>query len=485
MAVLLTAALAIVVVAAVALLWPGRGSGPSQRNILFVLSDDQRPASYAAMPYLNSQQLITFPNTIAETGLCCPSRAEMLSGQFDSHTGVWNNQMANKLDMSETIGVWMQRRGYTTALIGKYLNSYNALKVPPGWNDWHVAMGDGLYTQYDYVMSDNGKKVKHGSTPDEYLGAVTTKDLKSFISKSSGTKKPWFAWFAPTMTHSPYTAAPDRKGTLSKEKITLDPAFGEADVKDKPAYVQAQPRSVAAKLEPTMRKQDEASRTLDDIMKDVDGTLRSSHVYDNTDVVFLTDNGLALGDHDWIAKRCEYNACMDTPLYVRIPGQGARTDDRMVSNVDVTSTIAGLAGATPAIPQDGHSLAPYLLKTETPDQRAAWPGARLVHWSGGDSDGADGKFDSFPQFWGVKTNTEKYVELDSGEKEYYDEVKDPWELHNLLAPGEAVPPDVAARVAALKVELDQLKQQADASRLPFHDAVAGGGPAQPLESDRN
>ena len=39
----------------------------------------------------------------------------------------------------ETLPVWLQRAGYYTGLVGKYLNGYetSAVGVPPGYSEWH------------------------------------------------------------------------------------------------------------------------------------------------------------------------------------------------------------------------------------------------------------------------------------------------------------------------------------------------------------
>jgi N-acetylglucosamine-6-sulfatase len=159
------------------------------------------------------------------------------------------------------------------------------------------------------------------------------------------------------------------------------------------------------------------------------------------------------------------------PLLVRYPGLAARHDAaHLVSNVDIASTISQLAGATPAIPQDGASLVPLILGQDVP-----WRDSLLLHWPGGDMEGAPGQPDSMPQFWGVLARTSdgglwKYVELDTGERELYDELADPDELTNLVDD-----PSDAAVQADLQARLATLKTQAGASSSP-----AARRPDQPV-----
>lgn len=116
-----------------------------QPNIVVVLTDDQTPESVAKMPYVSSRtDWIDVPATHCENCLCCPVRAQVLQGRYDTHTQVQNNNQGRLFDESETLPVWLQRAGYRTGLFGKYLNTYpygKPLYVPPGWDTWQVAYG--------------------------------------------------------------------------------------------------------------------------------------------------------------------------------------------------------------------------------------------------------------------------------------------------------------------------------------------------------
>ncbi len=117
-------------------------------NIVLILTDDQTmdtlPASPPAMPWLQHQIFRTpashwqwFPNAVFDTPLCSPSRATILTGRYSHNTGVTGNQSGDQLDESNTLATWLQGGGYTTALIGKYLNNYpwtRGTYVPVGWD---------------------------------------------------------------------------------------------------------------------------------------------------------------------------------------------------------------------------------------------------------------------------------------------------------------------------------------------------------------
>jgi len=127
----------------------------SRPNLVLVLTDDQTLESLRVMP--ETQRLIgdegtTFSNAFVSYPLCCPSRATLLTGQYAHNHGVRGNNPphggAGALDARETLPVWLQRAGYYTAHVGKYLNGYGQVvpaTVPPGWSRWLALVDPTTY----------------------------------------------------------------------------------------------------------------------------------------------------------------------------------------------------------------------------------------------------------------------------------------------------------------------------------------------------
>ena len=416
------------------------------------------------MPYVQSQPWTRFRSAHVENSLCCPSRATILTGQYDTHTGVGNNAQAGRLDDRETLPVWLKRAGYRTGMFGKYFNFYNGTFVPPGWDQWHVPVG-AMYGQYNYDLSTNGATARRGTAPADYQVDLLAARVSTFIAANGG--RPFFAYYAPTATHAPFVASPTRRGAFAAAVVPHGADFNEADVTDKPAYIRQRPLLDPAVQDAHHRAQWEASLSIDDAIRRIDQALTTAGVRGRTVVIFTSDNGYAFGSHRWDHKRCQYDACSSVPLLVRYPGQPARAEHRLVSNVDLASTVTHLAGTTPAIRQDGRSLLPLIL-----GRPVAWRTAVLTHWPGGDGNGQTGNPNVIPQWWGVRTPTAKYVELDTGEREYYDLVADPRELQN-----RAGHPAYAGRVAALRDRLAGMKASAGAAVVfPHNPAMPVAGP---------
>lgn len=436
-------------------------------NIVLVLTDDESMDAVAKMPYVGTRpDWINLNQAFIENSLCCPSRSAILSGQFDTHNGVGNNSQAKNLNDTQTLPVWLQQAGYQTALIGKYLNGYGedarGPYIPPGWNDWQVPYTPNLYGQYNYPLYSNGTIENHGTLPADYEPNVLAGKAEAFIAANAA--KPFFMYFAPTATHSPWRASPSRQGMFKTTPVTHTPDFNEADVSDKPAWISSRPLLTASDIalqDNNRRKEWAGAVSIDDTVKRIDAALTTAGVFNNTVEIFMTDNGYTFGEHRWRTKRCEYEECGRTPMLIRYPGLAAKVDNHLVTNVDMASTITEIAGATPAIPQDGKSFLPFVLGTSTTPIR----NSLLLHWPGGNSNGVPGKTDSIPQFWGVRTPNWKYVEIDTGEVELYNEIVDPYELHN-----HANDSAYATRLTDMKSQLNALKAQAGAAtaaRVPW------------------
>lgn len=207
--------------------------------------------------------------------LCCPSRTTTLRGQYSHNSGVESNggsnggfETAHKLGIERsTVGTWLQSAGYRTALIGKYLNGYpNTVAptyVPPGWNEWDSASkGGNPYSEYNYTLNENGTLVRYGATPSDYGTDVYVKKAADFITQSAKAGKPSFTYLALYAPHQPATPAPRHAKLFPRAKAPRTAAYNEADVSDKPQWVQRVPLMTAAEQRSTDELYRERIRSL-------------------------------------------------------------------------------------------------------------------------------------------------------------------------------------------------------------------------------
>ena len=207
------------------------GAGPSataqapsdKPNLLVVMTDDLETNDLKALPSVRrlAQQGTTFSNSFVGYSLCCPSRATYLTGQYNHNNGVLSNAPPDggyaRLDGANTLPVWLQKAGYHTTHVGKYLNGYESpsahTTVPPGYSDWQ-GLAIGTYRMYDYSINDNGTLVPYGTDPADYQTDVLANRAVAAIRERAPSPQPFYLKFSPLAPHgsgpSPGTTARGR-----------------------------------------------------------------------------------------------------------------------------------------------------------------------------------------------------------------------------------------------------------------------------------
>lgn len=450
--------LAVLAGASIAL-WPereGDDAAPTlvRPNIVLVLTDDQSLESVSRMPFVSGRQdWVRFDNAFLNVALCCPSRASILTGQYSHHTGVESNVDGAAFRDGSTVATWLDGAGYRTGYIGKYLNNYpwgRGNVVPPGWDDWHAFVGGAAY--FNYQINDNGTMTRKGSRPVDYSTDVLANKAQKFIARG---RSPFFLVVAPNAPHGPRTPAPRHRGAFAGDDLPVPASFNEADVSDKPRWVQELAPRDAEEMDVLRRRQYRTLLAVDDLVRRVFSALEQQGVLDDTVVAFMSDNGYSFGEHRYEKKVCPYEECVRTPLLVRYPGQPGRRVSALAQNVDLAPTFADLAGVQPGGPVDGRSLVPLLRGQSEP-----WRTGVLLRWAGpvpgAPADPETGE--AIPAFWAIRTARYKYVELATGETELYDLRSDPHELTN-----RARDPSTRQLVADLRDQLATLRNGSEAS----------------------
>jgi len=415
-----------------------RGSPPvvardPRPNVLLVLTDDQTLDTIGsdppAMPWLQSQlgdpagHWLWFPRAVASTPLCCPSRSTILTGRYDSQTGVRTNEQGPNLDDTNTLPVWLDDAGYTTGLVGKYLNFYpwgRAPFVPPGWDHWFAKENaDESTAYYDYDVVDQGIVRHYSDAPSDYATDVLGAQALRFVQRAP-TDAPWFLYFSPNAPHLPWIPSPAHIGAFDDVDAPFPDLGVMNDVRGKPAYVQSLvPKTDADRDAYIQDDRNERAMLLsvDAWFHEIVDAVAARGELDNTVIIFMGDNGYTLGLHRLDGKRYPYTPSVRVPFAIRTPWAPAATVGDPVSNVDVAGTIAALAGATPGVGQMGIDLGPAIRGEPLPPRDGVF-----LDW-GGDVNA--------PPWQGVLTRDGTYVRNADGFEELY-RSRDRWQLHNIV-----------------------------------------------------
>ncbi|NWF64632.1 MAG: sulfatase [Chloroflexi bacterium] len=426
-------------------------------NVILILTDDMDMTLVPYMPQTNQligEQGATFENYFITTPICCPSRASMLRGQYAHNTDILQNSpgFARFFKLKEeenTLNVWLQDAGYRTALFGKYLNNYpvNAGKnyVPPGWDDWGAFLAntdDGDF-YYDYTMNENGTLVEHGNAPEEYSTNMIREKSVAFITDSVKAASPFFLFVSVYAPHGPATPAPDHPGLDESLTYPQKPSFLEADIRDKPQIIQALTQTGdefdEGDANNFFRPRVASLQAVDDLVADLIQTLDATGQLENTYIIFTSDNGFHLGEHQLPSgKGTPYEEDIRVPFMVRGPGiPPGMVVTQLCANIDLASTIAEMTGVDIPDFVDGRSFLPFLSDGEVP-----WRDGLLIEFGYIDEEAVaealkDPDTDNLlvdvagGAFRGIRGADYVYVEYANGEIEFYDLTRDPHQLENL------------------------------------------------------
>lgn len=422
----------------------GTAMAAPRPNFVFVLVDDMDYDALQWMPL--TRQLVgdagtTFTRNYVEVALCAPSRATFLTGLYahnhrvltvDNSNGGFR-QFRNRGHEKQNIAVWLRNAGYSTALIGKYLNGFPGDQaetyIPPGWTYWAAAVqwGDKPYQQFNYRLNENGKLVTYGTSAASYGTDVYARKSVEFIQGANKAKKPFFLYLSLFAPHAPATAAPRHAGLFADATVPRTPSFAEEDVSDKPLFLAGPPldEPAVAALDAEYAQRLRSLQAVDEAVKKIYDTLAAAGQLGNTYLIFTSDNGYHLGQHRLPAgKQTVYEEDIHQPFLVRGPGIPAGQVDavHLIDNADLAPTLAAWAGVRVPVAVDGRSLAPLFGGTPPATWRQALP---LARWR------IPNVVDPWPEFRGARTDQYTWVEWADGSRELYDDLADPYQLTNL------------------------------------------------------
>lgn len=414
-------------------------------NIVLITTDDQSLTDLAWMPHtrrLLGEAGATFTNMLSPHPLCCPARAEILTGQYAQNNGVRSNASASHggygalRDPDSNLASWLHDAGYQTAFVGKFLNEYwpGRSHQPAGWDVWNPFAG-APYHYYGYSLWENGQPTTYRDVHSADMIARRTTD---YIQQFAGTDRPFFVWASQVAPHG--VCRPSRELTCTakarparrhrhlfrgvRAPETRLTSFNEANAADKPRHIRHKARVDPARTNRVFRSRIRALQAVDEGVAAAVATLEATGELDDTLVVFTSDNGYLLGQHRLIGKNQPYEEAMRVPLLVRGPGVPAgvvRTQTAAIVDLAPTFVDAaaapvtrGLDGASllPAMTDGAHRPTTYLIQGSPRNARES----RRAGWF----------------YRGVRTERYTYVRYPlTGFVELYDRAADPRQLRNV------------------------------------------------------
>jgi arylsulfatase A-like enzyme len=497
-------------VVALLVAFPSTAAAIKKPNIVLITTDDQALADFheRSMPKTVRQLAgkgTVFSNAIVTTPQCCPSRASIITGQYAHNHGVMSNRLSypNLKEKDNTLPVWLDRAGYKTAHVGKYLNGYDAAvatetEVAPGWDLWFTTKGTTRY--FDYDVSANGRLKHFGRREDDNVTAVISRKSRTLIRRMTPKKAPLYLQVDHRAPHTETgvdtsgrcggRAVPEKRDNklFADEPLPLPPSLNELDVSDKPSFISTRPPLDAAKLQKATKRHRCALaslRSIDRGVRTIVKELKRTDELRKTVIAFMSDNGFYGGEHRiGTGKIYPYEEGIHVPFVIRVPERYRGGGDRIpevaapVGNIDLAPTFLDLArarsckGGGACRTMDGRSLLGLL------SGEGGFPARRalLTEFDVGNNTSQQ---DGLCRYAGVRADGSIYVEhtvartatdgcLQTPERELYDLEADPFQLQSLER-------DTAADglEASLRTRLDGLR---DCAGIAGRDEPADGRP---------
>jgi arylsulfatase A-like enzyme len=469
-------------------------SGPP--NIVFIMTDDHAAHAISAYgsklirtPNIDrlAKEGMRFENCFVTNSICTPSRAAIITGKYSHLNGV---PVFNHLDTSQPmLSKYLQQAGYYTGVVGKWhLGGQNPYLPddgkPAGFDYWNILPGQGAY--FDPLMIEMGERKKLKG----YVTDLITDISIDFIKKRP-QDKPFFLMYHHKAPHRnwqpdekhrkefenydppiPATFDDDYKGKSDASRdatMHIDKDLNETDLKGKPPAGLSGSELKRWKFRRYMQDYLACVAAVDENIGRFLDYLDQSGLAANTIVIYTSDQGFFLGEHNFFDKRFMYEESLRMPFLVRWPAQikpGSVTRS-MILNVDFAPTMLDAAGAKVPSDMQGRSFL-SLLRGQLPKGWRTSMYYRYYHPG----------HHNVAAHYGVRTERFKLIYFNKlNQWELYDLQKDPVEIHNLYGdPGSSrIVMKLKAEMYRLKKELRDNDQFADA--LPKDDVDSQAQPA--------
>lgn len=346
----------------------GVGRAEGLPNIIVILADDLGRGDYSAFgtkdiqtPNIDrlSREGVSFDNFYANSCVCSPTRAALLTGRYPDRVGVPgvirdempDNSWGYLSPKAVLLPQLLKQKGYHTAIVGKWHLGTSMPNLPTkrGFDFFHGFLGD--------MMDDYWTHLRHGQNymrlnetvikPEGHATDLFTDWASEYIESRAKVKKPFFLYLAYNAPHSPIQPPPDWLAKVQQR----EPGISEARAQ------------MVALIE-----------HMDDGVGKVLATLDREGLAKDTLVIFTSDNGgvLPLGANNgpWRSGKLHmYEGGLRVMGFARWPSriQPGRTTAKPVLSMDIFSTCCEIANVPPPADMDGVSFLGSLLdRGDTP-----------------------------------------------------------------------------------------------------------------------
>ena len=462
----------------------------SKKNVVFIAVDDLASSLgcyghlLAKTPHIDrlAASGVRFDRAYNQLPLCNPSRASVMTGLRPDTIKVYDldAHFRDTLPDAVTLSQQFIKADYFTARVGKIYH-YNVpasigtdgFDDAPSWQKTVNPKGRDKTDEHLVFNAEPARKISgtiswleaEGTDEEQTDGMVATEIIKMMREKKD---EPFFIAAGFFRPHSPFIAPKKYFALYPLEDLRL-PYAPDGDRDDIPtaAFAHNNPIPNYNIEKPHLLKGLQAYLAcvsfIDAQVGRILAELDQLDLAENTVVVFWSDHGYHLGEHNGVwQKRTMFEEGTRAPLIIRAPGAkgNGQACPRIVEFVDIYPTITDLAGLPLEKGLEGRSLRPLLN-----DPLTDWSGVAISQILRP----ADKRLKAPVMGRSVRTHRWRYTEWAEGKEgtELYDHATDPQEFHNL-----AHKPDAQTRATISRL------------RKHFEGKASGKIPTSPFNPPR-
>ena len=405
---------------------------------------------------------VRFDRAYNQLPLCNPTRASIMTGLRPDQIQVYDldRHFRDGLPDVVTLPQAFQKAGYFAARVGKIYH-YNVpasigtdgFDDPPSWNRTVNPKGRDKAEEDEIFNAEPHRKISaalswlaaDGEDGEQTDGMIATEAIQMM---EEFKQRPFFLGVGFFRPHTPYVAPKKYFDLYPIDQMRLP--WAPADDRDDipvAAFAHNCPVPHYNLPEPILLQATQAYYACVSFVDAQVGRLLDAldrlGLADNTIVVFWSDHGYHLGEHNGVwQKRTLFEQCARTPLIIRAPGQSGNGQacPRIVEFVDAYPTLISLAGIDGPDVLAGRDLSPLLA-----NPIADWDGFAITQVLRP----ADDRLETPVMGRSIRTDRWRYTEWAGGKYgvELYDHHTDPMEFHNL-----AIQPDAQARAVIERIK---------------------------------
>ncbi|MBI1388724.1 MAG: sulfatase-like hydrolase/transferase [bacterium] len=396
----------------------GSTGDPAPPNVLLIFPDQLRAQALGCMgnpdvktPHIDrlASEGVLFRQTFANTPVCCPGRACMMTGRYASSHGLIANDL--RLRESETtMAELFAGHGYATGFIGKWHLDGGPREpgfVPPGprrqgFQFWAAHECSHAHFKNHYFRDDDTPIPIEGFEPKTWTDLAI-----EFIE--TNRQRPFFLTLTMGPPHDPYGAPKEYEALYDPAPLTLRPNWREG---------------VNGGSRQNLAKYYAAITAIDDQIGRLMDRLKLLGLDENTIILFTSDHGDMLGSHGMRLKRKPFEESIRIPGIMRHPASidSNRATDALFSHVDFAPTLLSMCGLQPPASMQGSDLS-----SAVRNDSAISPDSVFFQIFGPYDPG------QVENGWrGVRTDQYMYARFEDRPWLLFDLDADPYEMNNLV-----------------------------------------------------